>query len=132
MNIRFAEESDIETLSIYDKHIRVTELKSAVSLGRVIVAEDNGTFIGCLRWNLFWDNTPFMNLLFLPEEYRSSGYGKAIVSYWERVMQEEVGVLCSVVMCTDHSLASLCNKTKIYLVMKLITMDKIQTQKCCC
>ena len=32
MNIRFAEESDIETLSIYDKHIRVTELKSAVSL----------------------------------------------------------------------------------------------------
>ena len=66
MNIRFAEESDIETLSIYDKHIRVTELKSAVSLGRVIVAEDNGTFIGCLRWNLFWDNTPFMNLLFLP------------------------------------------------------------------
>ena len=53
MNIRFAEESDIETLSIYDKHIRVTELKSAVSLGRVIVAEDNGTFIGCLRWNLF-------------------------------------------------------------------------------
>ena len=89
MNIRFAEESDIETLSIYDKHIRVTELKSAVSLGRVIVAEDNGTFIGYLRWNLFWDNTPFMNLLFLPEEYRSSGYGKAIVSYWESVMQEE-------------------------------------------
>lgn len=81
MKIRFAEKSDIETLSIYDKHIRVTELESAVSLGRVTVAEDNGAFIGWLRWNLFWDNTPFMNMLFILEKHRSCGYGRTMIAY---------------------------------------------------
>ena len=89
MNIRFAKKSDIETLSKYDKHIRETELESVISLGRVIVAENSGTLLGWLRWNLFWDNTPFMKMLFMIKEYRSNGYGKAMVSYWERMMQEE-------------------------------------------
>lgn len=53
------------------------------------MAEDNGTLMGWLRWNLFWDNTPFMNMLFMIKEYRSNGHGKAMVSYWERMMQEE-------------------------------------------
>lgn len=87
MKIRFAEKSDIEILSTYDKHIRITELESAVSLGRVIVAEDNETLIGWLRWNLFWDNTPFMNMLFVLEQYRSCGYGKAMTAYWEKQMK---------------------------------------------
>lgn len=87
MKIRLAEKSDIEILSTYDKHIRITELESAVSLGRVIVAEDNGTLLGWLRWNLFWDNTPFMNMLFILDQYRSCGYGRKIVTYWEKQMK---------------------------------------------
>lgn len=87
MKIRLAEKSDIETLSIYDKHIRVEELESAVSLGRVIVVEDSGTFIGWLRWNLLWDNTPFMNMLFILEQYRSCGYGRTMIAYWEKQMK---------------------------------------------
>lgn len=87
MKIRFAEKSDIEILSTYDKHIRIAELESSVSLGRVIVAEDNGTLIGWLRWNLFWDNTPFMNMLFILDQYRSCGYGRKMVAYWEKQMK---------------------------------------------
>ena len=89
MKIRIAEKSDLEILSAYDKHIRITELESSVSLGRVIVAEDNGRHIGWLRWNLFWDNTPFMNMLYLFEGYRNRGYGKAMVSCWEEKMKGE-------------------------------------------
>lgn len=87
MKIRFAEKSDIEILSTYDEHIRITELESAVSLGRVIVAEDKDTLIGWLRWNLFWDNTPFMNMLFIFEQYRGCGYGKTMTDYWEKQMK---------------------------------------------
>ncbi len=83
MKIRFAVKSDIEILSTYDKHIRITELESSVSLRRVIVAEDNGTFFGWLRWNMFWDNTPFMNMLFILDRYRSCGYGRKMVAYWK-------------------------------------------------
>ena len=87
MKIRFAEKSDIKILSTYDKHIRITELESSISLGRVIVAEDNETLIGWLRWNLFWDNTPFMNMLFILGQYRSCGYGRKMVAYWEKQMK---------------------------------------------
>lgn len=48
MKIRLAEKSDIEIFSTYDKHIRITELESSVSLGRVIVAEENETLVGWL------------------------------------------------------------------------------------
>ena len=87
MKIRFAEKSDIEILSTYDKHIRITELESSVSLGRVIAAENNGTLLGWLRWNLFWDNTPFMNSLFILDQYRSCGYGRKMVAFWEKQMK---------------------------------------------
>lgn len=87
MKIRLAEKSDIEILSTYDKHIRITELESVVSFGRIIVAEDSGRLIGWLRWNLFWDNTPFMNMLFILEQYRSCGFGRAMIVYWEKQMK---------------------------------------------
>ena len=87
MKIRFAEKSDIEILSTYDKHIRITELESSVSFGRVIAAENNGTLLGWLRWNLFWDNTPFMNSLFILDQYRSCGYGRKMVAFWEKQMK---------------------------------------------
>ena len=68
MNIRSAVKSDIENISNYDKHVSKEELDSIVSLNRVIIAEDRGKFIGWLRWSLFWDNTPFMNMLFILEQ----------------------------------------------------------------
>lgn len=79
---------DLAILSRYDKHIKQKELQSSISLRRVAVMEEEGEIIGWLRWNLFWDNTPFMNMLFLLEGYRSQGYGKAMVSCWEKMMKE--------------------------------------------
>lgn len=89
MNIRRAEKSDVEILSEYDKHISKEEMESSISLGRVSIAEDSGVFIGWLRWNLFWDNTPFLNMLFLLYEYRNSGHGKEMLSHWEKQMKEK-------------------------------------------
>ncbi len=89
MKIRIAEMKDINILSEYDKHIKQEELRSGISLGRVMVAEEEGELAGWLRWNLFWDNTPFMNMLYLFEGYRNRGYGKAMVSCWEEKMKGE-------------------------------------------
>lgn len=69
MKIRTAEKSDVETLSKYDEHISKEELEVVIALGRIMIAEHEEKFAGWLRWNLFWDNTPFMNMLFLPEDY---------------------------------------------------------------
>ena len=79
MQIRAADRKDEEMLSRFDRHIRPEELEVSISLGRVLVAEENGQLAGWLRWNLFWDNTPFMNMLFLLEKYRGQGFGGKMV-----------------------------------------------------
>lgn len=86
MTIRTATLQDLEVLSRYDRHISPKELKNSIRLGRVAVAEENGEFLGWLRWNLFWDNTPFLNMLFLLPPHRGKGHGTAMMTWWEGQM----------------------------------------------
>ena len=46
-------------------------------------------FVGWLRYGYFWDNTPFMNMLHLKEEYRGRGYGSKLVAFWEEAMRNK-------------------------------------------
>ena len=85
--VRYAKEKDWETISLYDRHISSEELRSSIRLRRVIVVEDGEGFAGWLRFNLFWDNTPFMNLLFLLEDRRGRGYGGQLTAFWETEMK---------------------------------------------
>ncbi len=87
MNIRSASVKDMAELSFHDKHIMKNELETAIHLNRMFIAEEDGVFIGWLRYNLFWDNTPFMNMLYLIEGSRKKGYGKQLVEYWEKEMK---------------------------------------------
>lgn len=88
MDIRYAVENDFEVLLKYDEHISREELLKAIRMNRVIVMYNNGKFIGWLRYNLFWDNIPFMNMLFFLEEERGKGYGTELVSFWENEMKK--------------------------------------------
>ena len=71
--IRYANENDIEIISKYDKHISKEELANIIKLKRVIVMYEDDKFVGWLRYNLFWDNTPFMNMLYLLDNERGKG-----------------------------------------------------------
>ena len=84
--IRPAEPPDLDTLAKYDRHIRRGQLSSAIADGRVLLLETDGEFAGWLRWNLFWDSIPFLNLLFLLEPYRGLGLGAGLVADWESRM----------------------------------------------
>ncbi|MDE7292990.1 MAG: GNAT family N-acetyltransferase [Oscillospiraceae bacterium] len=84
--IRFAEVGDFEVISKYDRHISDEVLRDSIEKNRVVIMVGEGGFIGWLRYNLFWDNTPFMNMLFILEEYRGRGYGSALLEFWEREM----------------------------------------------
>ncbi len=84
--IRKATQRDLVWLAEQDAHISLPELDHALQQGRVLLAEVDGTPAGWLRWNLFWDNTPFMNLLYLLEGYRRMGLGRALVRRWEQAM----------------------------------------------
>lgn len=81
--IRYALSEDIGTLSELDVHITAAELSAVVERRRVIVAEENGKLIGWLRYGLFWDNLPFMNMLFIADGERGNGLGTALCGFWE-------------------------------------------------
>ena len=88
--IRYANKNDIDILNKYDVHIAKEELEKSIESNRVIVMFDSSeNFIGWLRYNLFWDNTPFMNMLYFLEDYRRKGYGKELVSFWENEMKSK-------------------------------------------
>ena len=84
--IRYADERDFDILSKYDKHIDLPELKNSINAKRVLIMLNDNDFIGWLRFNLFWDNIPFMNMLYILECYRGKGNGKKLVDFWEKEM----------------------------------------------
>lgn len=87
--IRYANENDIEIISKYDKHISKEELANIIKLKRVIVMYEDDKFVGWLRYNLFWDNTPFMNMLYLLDNERGKGNGSRLVIFWENEMKQK-------------------------------------------
>ncbi|HBI52366.1 MAG TPA: GNAT family N-acetyltransferase [Ruminococcaceae bacterium] len=86
--IRFARPEDIDILIDKDKKIDKQEMLNLINLNRVYIMEEDGKFIGWLRYNLFWDNTPFMNMIHLNDEDRGKGFGRKFVEFWEDEMRK--------------------------------------------
>ncbi|HCO68040.1 MAG TPA: GNAT family N-acetyltransferase [Dysgonomonas sp.] len=89
MIIRYAEITDYPWLKRNDIHISACVLKQKINLKEVYVVQEDNELIGWLRYNLFWDNIPFMNMLYLLEKYRRKGMGKRLVYYWENEMRKK-------------------------------------------
>lgn len=85
--IRYADEGDREILRKYEHCISDSELLNSIMSRRILVMFREDAFVGWLRFNLFWDNTPFMNMLYFLEGYRGRGYGTELVAYWESEMR---------------------------------------------
>lgn len=86
--IKHAVDEDIERLLPYEHGISRTELENSIRAGRVLMILEGDTLVGWLRYNLFWDNTPFLNMLYVLEPYRGKGYGSRLVGHWEAEMAD--------------------------------------------
>lgn len=84
--IRYADLNDFEILKEHDKHVSENELKRIIDLKRVLVMYKSGEFIGWLRFGMFWDNIPFMNMLYILDGHRRKGFGGELVRFWEGEM----------------------------------------------
>lgn len=89
MKIVIASAQDLDFLKLNDCHVSETELEYLLSRGRIYILKQSGVSVGWLRWNLFWDNIPFMNMLYILEASRRQGFGKQLVLFWERQMREQ-------------------------------------------
>lgn len=70
-----------------DKHMPEGEFLIKVRDKRGYVIKDGDKPVGVLRYNLFWDNTPFLNLIYFEEAYRGKGLGKKAMLHWEEEMK---------------------------------------------
>ena len=72
-----------------DRHLPESEFENKVRTKRGYILSLDGNPIGLLRYNLFWDNTPFCTMLIIEEAYRGKGYGKYLMEYWEWEMKRQ-------------------------------------------
>jgi ribosomal protein S18 acetylase RimI-like enzyme len=95
--IEYATQDDLPFLRRNDRHISDGTLSEKVARGEVLIARLDGAAVGWLRYGLFWDTIPFMNMLVLLEPYRGRGIGRRLVTFWETEMKRRGhrGVLTS-------------------------------------
>ena len=87
--VRLATASDIGILLLHDRHVSENILEQAVEARHVMVIEEDGGFAGWLRWSLFWDSIPFLNMLFLLQPFRHRGLGRTFITTWEALLRKE-------------------------------------------
>lgn len=87
MEIRYAERQDKVFWFRLDKHLSEPEFERKIRdrMGYVLLEGEKP--VALLRYNLFWDNTPFCTMLYVEAEQRGKGYGKALLEFWETDMK---------------------------------------------
>lgn len=87
--IRHLRDTDKQFWYSLDKHLPEREFENKVRTKRGYLLLVSDKPIGLLRYNLFWDNTPFCTMLVIDKNYRGKGYGKQLMEYWEQDMKEQ-------------------------------------------
>ena len=87
LTIRHATPSDWPFWQTLDGHVDRAMFERKLAAGECYVAERDGAPAGLLRWNLFWDSVPFCTLLYIREDCRGQGVGRALMERWEGDMR---------------------------------------------
>ncbi len=85
-SIRYVTEEDKGFWFSLDKHLSESEFLLKVRDKRGYIIKDGEKPIGVIRYNLFWDIIPFLNLIYFEESYRGKGYGTSAMLHWENEM----------------------------------------------
>ena len=85
--IRYVSKEDQQFWYTLDSHLPEIEFQNKVRTKQGYVLLEDGSPVGLLRYNLFWDNTPFCTLLFVDWEHQKKGCGKLLMAHWEQDMK---------------------------------------------
>ena len=87
LHIRYVRQEDREFWYRLDGHLPEGEFDRKVADQRGYVLLSGDTPVGLLRYNLFWDNTPFCTLLFVEADHQGRGCGRMLMQHWEKDMK---------------------------------------------
>lgn len=98
MIIELAQAKDKSKIAQIDCHIPANCLGECVYNGQVYVIKDDSIknggqnhrlkdpVVGVLRYSLFWQTIPFLDLLYINDSYRNRGFGTKMMQKWENAM----------------------------------------------
>ena len=89
MEIRFITTEDKPFWYSIDKHLPEKEFYKKIrdNQGYILIVDDKP--VGLLRYNLFWDNTPFCTLIYIAEQHQKQGWGRLLMTHWEQDMRKQ-------------------------------------------
>lgn len=88
VSLKIAQPKDEDAWRMIDRHIDAAVfLRKCRDEAAYFVMQEEEV-VGVLRYSFFWDAIPFLDLLFLKEEYRRKGIGAAVMHLWEQKMKE--------------------------------------------
>ena len=87
MDIRLAVPNDIRHITRYDSHIPTDRVAESVDRGFVYVLCSGETVVGILRYSLFWQTIPFLDLILIDDAFRNQGWGSKMMACWETAMK---------------------------------------------
>ncbi|MBQ7821932.1 MAG: GNAT family N-acetyltransferase [Clostridia bacterium] len=98
MIIELAQSKDKQKIAKLDSHIPSSLLGECIWNGQIYVLKDDSIknggqnhclkdpVVGVLRYSLFWQSIPFIDLLYIDGVYRKRGFGTAMMHEWENAM----------------------------------------------
>ena len=89
MDIRFVAPEDKSFWYSIDKHLPEAEFEKKVRDNQGYIALIDDKPVGLLRYNLFWDNTPFCTLIYIEEQHQKQGWGRLLMTHWEQDMRKQ-------------------------------------------
>ena len=85
--IKYVSENDKLFWFTLDRHLSESEFKLKIRDRRGYIISDGDKPIGIMRYNLFWDNIPFLTLIYIEDSCQGKGYGRQAMRYWENEMR---------------------------------------------
>ncbi len=89
VEIRYVQMDDKDFWFRLDRHLPKPVFEQKVRDKQGYVLLENRNPVGLLRFNLFWDNTPFCTLLFIDKPFQRTGYGTMLLDHWEKDMKSQ-------------------------------------------
>lgn len=86
--ITVAAESDIQDIHSFDNEFLSKRLAECIKEHRIFVLRSKGKVVGVMRYNLFLESIPCLDMLTLDSAYIEKGYIQKMLDYWEFRMRE--------------------------------------------
>lgn len=87
ITIEYATEQDRCDYLLIDRHISESELTLKIRDNRCYIIREDDRPVGVMRYGLFWDIFPFLNLIYFQESCRGKGFGRMAMAHWEDEMR---------------------------------------------